>query len=396
MKKITLGGYSGRENRGCEAIARSTADLFHKENIEVAIAFRNENEGHENDTSKYFDNFILYKPQLKGIFIYLKALWNKVFGNVYPFEYYSQKKLIMEAKGNTMVHIGGDTYCYSTPYENDALVYYCNKKNIPIVLWAASIEESAILNRKIRNILNRYNKIYIRERKTYELMIKHGFKEKKLFLTADPAFTLKPEAVSLEDDWWSNGVIGINLSPISMQENMDCMLAVNGCSSVIEDILANTKKNVLLVPHVYKNDFLERDYEPLNLLKNRFNNNNRVQLLKYDYSCNQLKYIISKLDIFIAARTHASIASYSSFVPTLVLGYSIKAKGIAEDLFGTYQGYVLPIQELKCPDEVYDAYKWIEEHQYEIRVQLETIIPTMQRRAMNAVEDLLVKSDIYE
>ena len=50
--------------------------------------------------------------------------------------------------------------------------------------------------------------------------------------------------------------------------------------------------------------------------------------------------------MFIGARTHATIAAYSSCVPTLVVGYSIKARGIAKDLFGTDEGYVLPVQAL--------------------------------------------------
>ncbi len=51
-------------------------------------------------------------------------------------------------------------------------------------------------------------------------------------------------------------------------------------------------------------------------------------------------------------RTHATIAAYSTGVPTLVVGYSVKARGIARDLFGTEDGYVLPVQQLKESDEL--------------------------------------------
>ena len=146
-----------------------------------------------------------------------------------------------------------------------------------------------------------------------------------------------------------------------MEENPDHMLAVDGCIKIVDDVLRNTDMNVILVPHVFMNDFKERDYEPLNMIKERFSDNNRVRILKADYNCNQLKYIISKCSIFIAARTHASIAAYSSLVPTLVLGYSVKAKGIATDLFGDYKGYVLPVQELKSSDEVFNGFKFIQD-----------------------------------
>ena len=59
--------------------------------------------------------------------------------------------------------------------------------------------------------------------------------------------------------------------------------------------------------------------------------------------------------MFIGARTHSTIAAYSSGVPTLVVGYSVKAKGIAKDLFGTEENYVLPVQALKEENNLKDV-----------------------------------------
>lgn len=56
--------------------------------------------------------------------------------------------------------------------------------------------------------------------------------------------------------------------------------------------------------------------------------------------------------MFIGARTHATIAAYSSLVPTLVVGYSVKARGIARDLFGTEKNYVLPVQLLRKEEDL--------------------------------------------
>lgn len=46
----------------------------------------------------------------------------------------------------------------------------------------------------------------------------------------------------------------------------------------------------------------------------------------------QIRYVISKCHSFIGARTHAVISAYSTCVPAIALGYSIKSKGIAKDL----------------------------------------------------------------
>lgn len=60
----------------------------------------------------------------------------------------------------------------------------------------------------------------------------------------------------------------------------------------------------------------------------------------------QLKYLISQCEVQICCRTHASIAGYSTGVPTLVAGYSIKAQGIAADL--GMEEWVLSGQELSA------------------------------------------------
>ena len=88
------------------------------------------------------------------------------------------------------------------------------------------------------------------------------------------------------------------------------------------------------------------DLEILNKIKKHYNGEDRIFLERGDYNCNELKYIISKCSILVAARTHASIAAYSTCVPTLVIGYSVKSKGIAKDLFGDYRNYVISKDEL--------------------------------------------------
>lgn len=61
----------------------------------------------------------------------------------------------------------------------------------------------------------------------------------------------------------------------------------------------------------------------LKKLKDQFNDS-RISIIDKEYNCEQLKYIISRCRFFVGARTHATIAAYSSEIPTLVLGYSIK------------------------------------------------------------------------
>jgi polysaccharide pyruvyl transferase WcaK-like protein len=118
-----------------------------------------------------------------------------------------------------------------------------------------------------------------------------------------------------------------------------------------------------------------------------YKENERVILFE-DMSCQHIKYIISKCRAFIGARTHATIAAYSSCVPTLVVGYSVKARGIARDLFGTEEHYVLPVQTLSDSEELITAYDWMMEREQEIRTHLEKIMPDYCASAAQAGEEL--------
>jgi polysaccharide pyruvyl transferase WcaK-like protein len=113
---------------------------------------------------------------------------------------------------------------------------------------------------------------------------------------------------------------------------------------------------ILLVPHVVwaSND----DRKPLREFYEGFKDTGRVYLVE-DSPAEVLKGYISKCSFFVGARTHSTIAAYSSSVPTLVIGYSVKSRGIATDLFGQTENYVLPVQEIRETDSLIRAYEWI-------------------------------------
>ena len=51
----------------------------------------------------------------------------------------------------------------------------------------------------------------------------------------------------------------------------------------------------------------------------------------------------------------------------MVLGYSVKSRGIALDLFGTAEHYVLPIDTLREGDELTTSFEWVAGHEDTIR-----------------------------
>lgn len=66
------------------------------------------------------------------------------------------------------------------------------------------------------------------------------------------------------------------------------------------------------------------------------------------------------------------------------MGYSVKARGIARDLFGTEDGYVLPVQQLKESDELTQAFVRLYEKRDAIRAHLNETLPGYIARANEA------------
>ena len=158
---------------------------------------------------------------------------------------------------------------------------------------------------------------------------------------------------------------------------------------LIKYIIDTTDMQIALIPHVVwdNND----DRKPLRVLYNKFKDTGRVVMLE-DHNCMELKGYISRCRFFIGARTHATIAAYSTCVPTLVIGYSVKAKGIAKDIFGTYENYVLPVQSLSNKDDLINAFEWMKGNEDDIRKYLNEGMPVYKENALKSkveIEKLL-------
>ena len=103
-----------------------------------------------------------------------------------------------------------------------------------------------------------------------------------------------------------------------------------------------------------------------------------------DLNAEEIKGVISQCRFFIAARTHASIAAYSTCVPTLVVGYSVKAKGIAKDIFGTWDNHVIPVQSFKTNEDLTQRFKCLMQNEKDIRSHLEEFMPAYIQKAVSA------------
>ena len=290
--------------------------------------------------------------------------WRKLTGDRESFQRYRFSTAFKEYKAYRRegvkplaISIGGDNYCYPDMVPDLCLADKVFRKNgFETVLWGCSIEPDSLKNKELLEDLNGYSRIYARESISYNALLDAGIPADKLVLRRDPAFELEVDDEALCEGFIPGKMVGINLSPMVQQREAVSGITMKCYKNFIRYILDNTENNVALVPHVVwpSND----DRVPLKELFDEFKATGRVVLIEDD-SSQVLKEYISKCSFFVGARTHSTIAAYSTGVPTLVIGYSVKSRGIATDLFGTCETYVLPVQELSNPDALIESYKSI-------------------------------------
>lgn len=384
--KILLYPHGGSGNHGCEAIVRSTGQITESY---LVLASNSPNEDLKYGLCDICDEIIPFIKPIKKDWHYLTAcLKYKFFRDPMEFDRLAFKHLFTKGHDSDVaLSIGGDNYCYGVPRNIMFLNQELRKKNVPTVLWGCSIEPMALTPEVIRD-LNGYKLIIARESITHNALLKHGIKQSVLL--PDPAFSLKSDAIHLPDKWKMGNTIGINASPMIMDFSQNGNLTLRNYEYLIEHILKTCDSSIALIPHVVwqHND----DRKPLRHLYDKYSHSNRVILFDDEYNAEQLKWIISQCRTFITARTHASIAAYSTCVPTLVLGYSVKAKGIATDIFGSWENYILPVQSIESDHAIVDAFNWIMKHEIEIKKHLASFMPSYcdKTRLMKAELDRIL------
>lgn len=379
IMNIIYYAHGGSNNHGCEAIVRGTTSILGNQNRYILYSMK-KNEDYENNLNEIVEIRDDVSDITKnGLSYFLYRLRYKLTRNDMLYYREQHKKMYQECPRDSIAFsIGGDNYCYQGFPER--LAEYnlgFNKRGIKTVLWGCSIEPELIGQSAIKADLQRYSLIVARESITFDALKKNGIEN--VLLCPDPAFALeKDENVFLPEGFGEKGIIGINMSPLV--ENIAGDIVFQNYCKLIENILENTEYDIMLVPHVIWDDLDDR--KSLNMLYHHFKKSNRLLVIE-NANCCKLKGFIGNCQYFVGARTHSTIAAYSQKIPTLVVGYSVKSKGIAKDLFGTYENYVVSVQDMRNKMDLTNAFRWILDNEFQIRNILNRKIPLYQQELRN-------------
>ena len=377
MKKV-LFLHGGSGNHGCEAIIRTTSKILGGPEDVVLWSF-NKDEDEKYGAAESVERIYRSEEMKKGSPAYFEALFRRKLLRQPQANF---EVFIKKLFGNSAaISVGGDNYCYPWSAKQGAeLDRVIRKAGAKTVFWGCSVDEEFITP-EVREDLEQFDLITVRETISYRILKQIN---PNTVLVADPAFLLDKTELPLPENFIEGNTVGINISPMIMDYGDGGLIREN-YEKLIEYILDQTDMNVCLIPHVIWE--ANNDLEPIELLYQKYGHTGRVSKIG-DHNCTELKGFISRCRFFVGARTHATIAAYSSCVPTLVVGYSVKAKGIALDLFGTDENYVLPVQDLRSKERLTDAFIWIQKQETVIRQQLQAIMPEYTKQAWKAKDYL--------
>lgn len=346
IKKIVLLGLEPNSgNFGCSALAHSfinmLKDIAREDNINMsgfAIC------------SNYFvlpeDPFF----ELKCLKMNLKSakFWN---------EYYSLVKsadMVFDfSEGDSF----SDIYGMHRFITRSVLKELAIRKNKKFILGPQTLGpfKNKMVKRWAKSIMKRSFKVYARDDMSMKYAGELGIKTE---VTTDIAFMLpcSDNEYEIDNNYFN---LGINVSALlwngGYKGNNDFNLELNYKEYVREIILYANKHNmhVHLIPHVLSDDYVEDDYAICKLIHSEYKET--IIAPRFTSPMEAKKYM-SKCDMFIGSRMHATVGAFSMEIPTIAVAYSRKFQGLYGSL--GYK-YVIDATQITTQQALEKSMNWI-------------------------------------
>lgn len=228
----------------------------------------------------------------------------------------------------------------------------------PVVIYAQSIGPfyNKYMQTLAKKVLDKVSKIYIRESVSKNWLEKIGCENRNIELVPDSAFSMYLEGSSRIEDLLENvkqkhngPIVGMTVRDWNFPEVTDTEFHRNkyieSVRAAIKHMSEKYNAKVLLMPQVLgPNPFNDDRIISREVLKTI--NPESAELLDYDFHPRELKYLYSKMDMFVGTRMHSNIFALSTSVPTVAINYEHKTKGIMELL--NLNDYVVDIKDIEA------------------------------------------------
>lgn len=306
VKSILMSGYYGFDNSGDDAILKAIVkDIKEKdENIEIVVLSNNPKKTEEMYSVKAVNRFHL-------------------------------KDLITAIKSTSLLISGGGSLLQDVT-STRSLLYYLAVMTLaklfkkPIMIYANGIGpiDKSINRFLTKEILNRVNLITLRDEDSRSYLEKMKVKNKNIYVTADPVFTLNKAPQNRIDEIFENEnipkdkkLIGISIRHWKKADNLEETIG-----KAIDLIIEKYDVNVVLIPMHYPED-LEISLRVMENIKS-----SNCFVIKDKYSVEEIMGVIKELDIIVAMRLHSLIYAATQEIPMVGLVYDPKVEGILYSL----------------------------------------------------------------
>ncbi len=395
--RFLLVGNAPHLNRGCEAILRGTVAILRREfgpesrftNVtRASLALTSEQSRRERDQAVC--HLSLHRRFSKwGPVAWRSRLRRRILGTEpVPYPVWEQELETAWAA----LELGGDNYTldYWRPDQFLELDRRILRRAVPLVLWGASVgpfEADPEFAPRMFDHLRTLAGITVRESVSLEYLRRHGVSS-NVHRVADPAFAMEPRepAATALGFEMPDGGVGVNLSALMARyvTGGDMANWIGLCVRIVTSLAEKTDRAIVLVPHVAAVDESDDDYILARRVAEQIDRNwaGRIFCVGPELSAAETKWVISRCSVFAGMRTHSTIAAFSTGVPTLSFAYSVKARGLNKDIFGSLD-YCLEPGDVR-PDAVSAHVLRLLEQEAAIRAHLNARVPQLVEAAYAA------------
>lgn len=405
MKKILIIGHDSFHNKGCQALIYSTTRML-SDALPGAV-FKVFSWDPDYDALRFKQRdirceFVRHKFQINE-FSPRNRFWLFLNGTL---KLRTERALYAPAYfynainwADLIVVSGGDILA---DYGDEAVKHYFFPIAVgiavgkPVYVFAQSISNynNPKLRRFCKKYLDRVSLITVREQLSYDYMKALGIKV-PLHLTADPAFTLEPcsqerlDEIVLGEEVPTDAelLIGFSVSKTVTRWGGGTYekFMVEFCTALDAFAVSYPKVRFVFIPHVtYSDDPKNDDRLVAREISRRASRKHHVCLVEGDYDCQESKGLIGLCDLFVGARTHATIASSSQLIPTIALAYSTKAFGIMKEVLDQDR-CVLDVRDFNADNLLSKAAKLLDDRDQVVSEMQERLYHIREASLQNAV-----------